>query len=284
MPRPAAIPAAIPAAAPAPTAAALDLTLTTGCACEWEVARGVVDAATRLEVVTVLRHLRGVTPPATGTRPPGRPGSEVCGRLLVDVHGQAAPTPPDDRPGVVVGPGDGRGASGGTYWVDDAEAARCAGRYLAGLGHLSVAYLPGQEPGRTRDLRSAALATALARTGGRLTVLATEADTGDGLASLLARRGRPGAVVAGTEEAAFAVLRAAWTAGLRVPADLSIVGIGDTSLAVRSSPRLTMVRVPFADLGDLAARRLTGAADDPAPDIGPSLVVRASTTGPARPA
>lgn len=97
---------------------------------------------------------------------------------------------------------------------------------------------------------------------------------------------QPTAVFATCDLLAAGVLQAAYDAGLRVPADLSLVGFDDT-VAGHLSPPLTTVRQPMADLGRTAVR-LALAAIEAGPDAKPlrerlatDLVVR-SSTGPPR--
>jgi LacI family transcriptional regulator len=65
---------------------------------------------------------------------------------------------------------------------------------------------------------------------------------------------------------ALGVLRAAQEAGIRVPEQLSIIGMDDIHAAATTSPPLTTVAKPKYDIGTTAARmlleRMTGAADE----------------------
>ena len=99
---------------------------------------------------------------------------------------------------------------------------------------------------------------------------------------------RPTAIFAGCDILAAGVLQEAYRAGLRVPADLSLVGFDDT-VADHLSPPLTTVRQPMADLGRTAVR-LAMAAIETGPGGKPlrerlstDLVVRASTGPPSKP-
>jgi LacI family transcriptional regulator len=68
--------------------------------------------------------------------------------------------------------------------------------------------------------------------------------------------------------------------GLRVPHDISIVGCGDTDMGQYVDPPLTTVRMPFAEMGEVAAQNLLGllAGHSPAPTmvLPHRLVVRQS--------
>ncbi|MCP2095810.1 MULTISPECIES: LacI family DNA-binding transcriptional regulator [Actinosynnema] len=99
---------------------------------------------------------------------------------------------------------------------------------------------------------------------------------------LLALPDPPTAVFAGNDEQALGVIEAARVAGLPVPEALSVVGFDDLPVAVWSSPALTTVRQPLAEMGrhagrmlaDLVAGRPLGAQRV---ELATELVVRAST-------
>jgi LacI family transcriptional regulator len=55
---------------------------------------------------------------------------------------------------------------------------------------------------------------------------------------------------------ALGALRALRDAGLRVPADVAVVGFDDMPFAARTAPPLTTVRQPIQRLGSLAAETL----------------------------
>jgi LacI family transcriptional regulator len=85
---------------------------------------------------------------------------------------------------------------------------------------------------------------------------------------------------------ACGLLQAARRAGVRVPADLSVMGFDDFQVATQVFPTLTTLHSPIRAIGSLAAQKLfAGAADGrmPVPDSAPvpQLVVREST-GPVR--
>ncbi len=69
---------------------------------------------------------------------------------------------------------------------------------------------------------------------------------------LLALKERPTAVFAVSDRAAFGAMEAIKDAGLRIPDDISIVGIDDVRDSAYSSPPLTTYRVPKYELGKTA--------------------------------
>ena len=92
---------------------------------------------------------------------------------------------------------------------------------------------------------------------------------------------RPTAVLCVNDTAALDVLRGLEGAGVRVPADMSVVGYDDLQFAARLSPSLTTVAQPIYQLGYAAADLLSDEArsDHTHREVlfQPSLVVRAST-------
>ena len=180
--------------------------------------------------------------------------------------------------------------------VDDELVARTAVEHLLELGHRRIAYV-----GMLNDA-SLSLATPRARARGYRDTLrdaGIEPDpdleleggfTLEGGTSagdrLLALSPRPTAVFCASDEMAFGVLRAARRKGLRVPEDLSVVGVDDHEMAALFD--LTTVRQPVLEQGRLAARHVLRLmapqeSDEVVSDhveLGTELVVR-GTTGPA---
>ena len=108
---------------------------------------------------------------------------------------------------------------------------------------------------------------------------------------LLAQRPRPTAILCYSDAVASGVLRAAVSAGLEVPRELSIVGFDDSPLARELRPALTTVRQDVAAKGRAAINALTDAIEAeragrtkrPRRVLLPTeLVVRESTAAPPR--
>ena len=101
---------------------------------------------------------------------------------------------------------------------------------------------------------------------------------------LLDRPGRPTAIFAGADFAALGVLRAAYELGLRIPADLSLVGYDNTTLAASAPINLTSVDQAAHDLGRTAARllgeRMDGRGRSILTSTAPQLIVRNTTAPP----
>ncbi len=174
--------------------------------------------------------------------------------------------------------------------INDGQAVATAMDHLADLGHRDIAYVGavlrpdayGDVPRERRDEFVASMARhefKVRRGWVRLSDW-TARDAMVDSVSLLGQRRRPTAVVAASDEMAIGVLAAATRAGLRVPHDLSIIGIDDHPLAMVFG--LTTVRQDVAALGTAAGGLLLEAlgSDDPQVEgrvLPTELVVREST-------
>jgi DNA-binding LacI/PurR family transcriptional regulator len=174
--------------------------------------------------------------------------------------------------------------------VDFHEAAVIAAEHLLKLGHRRVGAIVGSEPTGNHIWRYRGFADAMARAGvvhpaaevrfGRDTI-----DAGRNSAhALLAAVPDLTAIFVSNDLPALGVLQAAADLGLRVPEDLSVVGITDIQLAHQVRPPLTTVAVPTAEAAALAVdllmriiREDDGAASAMSVTSTPRLVVRAST-------
>jgi LacI family transcriptional regulator len=111
-----------------------------------------------------------------------------------------------------------------------------------------------------------------------------------GLRALLRRTPDIDAVVASNDQMALGVLHAAHSVGMRIPEDLSVVGVDGIEEGSHFWPPLTTVRQPLADAGALAvevlvraikAARTGRSAEDNHVEVGkllqPELIVRQSS-------
>jgi LacI family transcriptional regulator len=172
--------------------------------------------------------------------------------------------------------------------------ARSMTAHLIGLGHRRIGVIAGPRNWLAGQARLAGHASALADAGvlhpAELT-RAGEPTTEFGYRAageLLTRPVRPTALVCFNDKAAVGALAAAAGRGLRVPADLSVTGFDDIDLAQATSPALTTVRQPLAEMGRMAVSLLVRLLDGHQVDalhveLATELIVRGSTA-PARPA
>lgn len=151
--------------------------------------------------------------------------------------------------------------------IDERGVAREATEYLIGLGHRNIAYVGGDdEDGLNTAVprsRRRGYHDALEHAGlpvraqwsllGQFDVAASRRVMGE----LLAAPGpHPTAVFAASDRMAFGVMLAARDAGLRVPEDLSVIGIDNDDMA-EFLDLTTMAQEPV-EQGALAARLLLG--------------------------
>lgn len=145
--------------------------------------------------------------------------------------------------------------------IDDAAAGETAMTHLLELGHSHLAYVGGDTDEdvhvATAVDRGAGVRRALRRA--RLPVGGLRAVVGDWTVEGGRRKGhdllddpeRPTAVLAASDEMAVGVLWAARELGLRVPEDVSVIGIDDHEFSATHG--LTTVAQPVEEIGETAA-------------------------------
>lgn len=169
--------------------------------------------------------------------------------------------------------------------------ARSVTAHLAELGHRRIGVIAGPHNWLAGQARLAGHASALAEAG----VLHPSELTRSGeptaefgyqaAAELLDLPERPTALACFNDKTAVGALAAAASRGLRVPADLSVTGFDDIDLAQATTPMLTTVRQPLAEMGRMAVslliRLLEGhQVEARHVELATDLIIRAST-GPA---
>jgi LacI family transcriptional regulator len=181
--------------------------------------------------------------------------------------------------------------------IDDREAAAEMTRYLLSLGHRNIGFIKGHPNHIASHDRTRGFYDALEEFG--LDPDAAPVEQGyftyrSGLSAserLLSRPNPPSAIFASNDDMAAAAISVAHRRGLHVPADLSIVGFDDTSLATTVWPELTTVKQPIAAmaeaaldllLGDLRSRRSGSPHGGNVRALEHALIVRESSGPPAK--
>jgi LacI family transcriptional regulator len=147
---------------------------------------------------------------------------------------------------------------GTTNWAGGLSATE----HLISLGHRRIAIISGPPRLQCSRARLDGYRTALDAAGiGPDDTLVYQGDFyhESGFAGgqkCLALDQPPTAIFASSDQMAYGVYEAVRQQGLRVPADVSIVGFDDLPEARWSSPPLTTVRQPLSEMGVLAARTL----------------------------
>ncbi len=169
---------------------------------------------------------------------------------------------------------------------DDCLGAHLATRHLIDLGHRRIGLVGGPVYASSARNRQAGYLTALAEAGLPVDeslvagdAFSMEAGENAGRA-LLERTDRPTAIFAVNDNTAIGVMAAAHSLGLRIPADLSLVGYNDIPVVSRLPVPLTTVRVPFRQIATGALELLLDADRNHPPRTlvaTPTLIPRRST-------
>jgi DNA-binding LacI/PurR family transcriptional regulator len=178
--------------------------------------------------------------------------------------------------------------------IDDELAGRQAMDHLLHLGHRRIAMLEAIDPDQPRFVsgRSTAYYAALKDAGIPVDPHFVQSSDWGGengatsMAKLLGLRRPPTAVYAHSDEVALGAVRTIRRTGLRIPEDISVIGIDDHPLA--SLTDLTTIRQEVFEQGARSARilleLLQGNTDVNQAVVLPThLVVRHSTAPPADP-
>jgi DNA-binding LacI/PurR family transcriptional regulator len=218
--------------------------------------------------------------------------SRVDGVFLTDLRTD------DDRPAaladlglpcVLVGPTGPGGSDIEPIGVDDSAGIRRAVRHLYALGHRRIAHVAGAGRYVHSDVRRRAWIDEMTQLGLEPGPIIDADFSGASGArathELLDMSRPPSAIVYANDLMAIAGMSAAADRGVRVPADLSIVGFDDIPLAPYIVPPLTTVRQDVFAWGAVCARSLVALVEgsDAPPTHLPAVefIVRGST-GPAR--
>ncbi|RZJ97780.1 MAG: LacI family transcriptional regulator [Novosphingobium sp.] len=135
---------------------------------------------------------------------------------------------------------------------NDREAAAAAVSHLIGLGHQRVGLVAGPDEAGTAQQRELGYLDAMADHDldrGPALIASGDLSFEAGMAAgnlLLEVSPRPTAIFAVNDAMAAGVLHAAYSYGISVPDQLSIIGFDDTPISARVWPPLTTVHVPIA--------------------------------------
>ena len=178
--------------------------------------------------------------------------------------------------------------------LDEKLAARLALRHLHDLGHRRIAFMHGQPFSADSSARWDSTLEAATELGLELheelmIYLSKDSHSPEisypGIRKLIQSGKRFTAVLCFNDVSAMGSIRALHEAGLRVPADVSILGFDDIQSSAYQVPSLTTIRQPLQKMGSTASRMLLKKlAGETTPDlvrVDPELIVRESTA-PAR--
>jgi DNA-binding LacI/PurR family transcriptional regulator len=181
-----------------------------------------------------------------------------------------------------------------SIYHDDMDGCRQVTRHLIGLGHQRIAYLGHELSGRTNQDRLEGYCLEMQAAG--LAVLngyvhqAQGSEPRDGLAAaahFLGLPKRPTALVCFNDMLAIGALQGVQSAGVQVPAQMSIAGFDNIVFSAFTNPPLTTFDQPKRYIGFEAARLLLGLLDQPTAEAEPrmrilrgTLLLRQSTAAP----
>jgi len=174
--------------------------------------------------------------------------------------------------------------------IANVQASLDATRHLIALGHRRIAYLGDRNGYQSDTERFSGYRQGLEEAGLLFEPLLVT--HGDGkpegaqaaIANLLAVSRPPTAVVCYNDMSALGAMRQLLDSGLRVPADISVVGFDDLYISQYLNPPLTTVRQPMRQMGRLAMETLlqifAGAESGHDIKVPGELIVRQSTAPP----
>lgn len=160
--------------------------------------------------------------------------------------------------------------------------------HLRDLGHRYITYIGGPSESWIHITRWDAIRSASDELGVRVSRIGPFDGSGTPLGGIHAAetwlRDRTSAVVAYNDDTALGFMRAVMTRGVRVPEDVSVVGIDNSSMAQLFVPSLTSLALAGYAQGAAAARSLVDTLGGEEPRTGASVVpmklIVGESTGP----
>ncbi len=172
---------------------------------------------------------------------------------------------------------------------DERAGGRAAVEHVLAMGHHRIAFITGREGAWATKMRLLGFREGLEAAGldpdkAPVYMGNYRIDSGYEL-TLRAMRGkhRPTALLMGNDQMATGAYIALARMGIRIPDDVSIVGYDDEPIAADLAPALTTVRIPFYEMGRMAAQHtLNGTISElpPVTSVPCSIVHRSSTNPP----
>ena len=192
-----------------------------------------------------------------------------------------------DIPFVRISPGTNHALTSSVF-MDDAQAADDMTTYLINAGHRRIGFIKGHHNHMASDDWLFGYRRALDRAGlpyDPVLVCDGEFDFDSGVRggrALLDQSNRPTAIFASNDDMAAGVLAVAHDRGINVPAELSVAGFDDTTLARTVWPPLTTIHQPMIELARTATEILIAGGDINHRRLPHTLIERASVAPPAR--
>jgi DNA-binding LacI/PurR family transcriptional regulator len=148
-----------------------------------------------------------------------------------------------------------------TVSIDYEPGIRQAVQHLAALGHRDIVFAAGAAGDFTAELRRRAFRKSIAEIGVALEsrIFSEDHTLEGGIAAaneILKRAALPTAIICSNDLMAIGVLKILHASGLRVPQDVSLVGLDDIHFAQFTSPPLTTIRLPRTQLAQICFETL----------------------------
>ena len=156
---------------------------------------------------------------------------------------------------------------GNTVVMDEYDAARAITDLLLQKGHRRIGFVRGPNVHLVSMRRYNGYANALGGKGLRIDpALIVQGDFSrqsgrEQAAKLFAAK--PTAIFASNDEMAVGVIEAANAAGIAIPDDISLAGFDDNAIARTVRPRLSSVRQPLEEMGEVACQILVDRLRNP---------------------
>jgi LacI family transcriptional regulator len=171
---------------------------------------------------------------------------------------------------------------------DEIAGGRAAVEHVLSLGHRRIAFIAGREGAwatkmRVQGFREGLEAAGLDPSRCPIHLGNYRIDSGYEITRTVMRADTPPtALLFGNDQMAAGAYIALARLGLRIPDDVSVVGYDDEPLAADLSPALTTVRIPFYEMGRIAARHVLDRTlgDLPSRTYQPCTIVHRSSTNP----
>lgn len=171
--------------------------------------------------------------------------------------------------------------------IDNVALARQVVAYLAKLGHQEIATITGKLDAQAGLSRLDGYVSAMRERG--LAIREGYIQRGDytmeggrrAAEALLARRDRPTAIFAASDEMALAVMEIARRRRLRVPEDVSVVGVDDNPIAANAPVPLTTIHQSLANMArtglEILHQHMTGKRTAPLKVLLPTRLIERSS-------
>ena len=158
-------------------------------------------------------------------------------------------------------------STGSVVRIDYERGSRQAVQHLAALRHKRIAYVTGPLDSKRDSAKRSAFEKCMSEIGLRAgsELIVGGDDTVEGgvrtIGQLTHLRHRPTAVFCSNDMTAIGVMQGACELGVTVPRDLSVIGFDDAPFSAFITPPLTTVRVPQAELAEIAFHALISELD-----------------------